>query len=140
MGWPSTELTEARVTSTVAGSVTLLLIVSPIVGAGIDAGSVTLTRLSIEDNVRQAGQAGATAVEGMPVTQRAASVALAAAEEEARKSGLKVRSKDFRLHQDGTVELTGTRIAPTLLLEHLDMFRHYTKVRATERVDARPFT
>ena len=111
-----------------------------LVGAGIDDGSVTLTRLSIEDNVHQAGQAGATAVEGMPVSQRAASVALAAAEEEARKSGLKVRTKDFRLHQDGTVELTGIRIAPTLLLEHLDMFRHYTKVRTTERVDARPFT
>ena len=111
-----------------------------LIGAGIDAGSVALTRLTIEDNVRQTGQAGATAVEGMPVNQRAASVALAAAEEEARKSGLKVRTKDFRLHQDGTVELTGTRIAPTLLLDRIDMFRHYTKVRATERVDARPFT
>ena len=123
-----------------AKSLTFLVAAGALVGAGIDAGSVTLTRLSIEDNVHQAGQAGATAVEGMPITQRAASVALAAAEEEARKTGLKVRTKDFRLHQDGTVELTGTRIAPTLLLEHLDMFRHYTKVRATERVDARPFT
>jgi hypothetical protein len=76
----------------------------------------------------------------MPVDQRAATVALAATEEVARKSGLNIRAKSFRLYQDGSVELTGTRIAPTLLLEHLEPFRHYTKVRATQRVDARPFT
>jgi hypothetical protein len=76
----------------------------------------------------------------MQIDQRAASIALAAAEEEARKTGLKVRTKGFRLHQDGSVELTGTRVAPTLLLRHLEPLRHYTKVRATERVDARPFT
>lgn len=117
-----------------------LVTAAALVGAGIDAGSVVLTRLAVPDNVQQAGQAGAAAVEGMPVDQRAASIALAAAEEEARTSGLHVRVKTFRLHQDGSVELTGTRVAPTLLLEHLDPFRHYTRVRATERVDARPFT
>jgi hypothetical protein len=126
--------------TTVIKPVAFIVAAGALIGAGIDAGSVTLTRLSIEDNVQQAGQAGATAVEGMPVSQRAATIALAAAEAEARKTGLKVRTKNFRLHQDGTVELTGTRIAPTLLLEHLEPFRHYTKVRATERVDARPFT
>ena len=117
-----------------------LVAASALVGLGIDAGSVTLTRVAIDDDVREAGQAAAEAVEGMPVDPRAASIALDAAKDKGRPHGLKVRTKSFRLNQDGTVELTGVRTAPTLLLERFEAFRHYTKVRSTQTVDARPFT
>ena len=117
-----------------------LIAASAVVGLGLDAGSVALTRLAIDRDVLEAGQAAAEAVEGLKVDQRSATVALQAAAERGREDGLKIRTKSFRLHQDGRVELTGVRTAPTLLLELFDALRHYTKVRSTLTVEARPFT
>lgn len=117
-----------------------LLVASAVLGFGIDAGSVVLTRLSVPDEVREAGQAAAAAVEGEPATRQTAAVALAAAAEEGRPHGLEFRAKSFTLYPDGKVELTGTRTAPTLLLDYLPPLRHFTTVKSTATVTALPFS
>ena len=117
-----------------------LLAASMVIVSGIDAGSVWLTRMSVPDNVREAGQAGAAAVEGMPATQKAAAIAYEAAAEEGRPHGLKVKAKSFTLYPGGKVELTGARTAPTLLIDRIPALRHYTKVKATTTVTALPFS
>lgn len=117
-----------------------LLVASAVLGLGIDAGSVTLTRLSVPDEVREAGQAAAAVVEGRPATRENARVALAAAAEQGRPHGLTFRAKSFTLYPDGKVELTGTRVAPTLLLDRVPSLRHLTKVKSTATVTALPFS
>lgn len=116
-----------------------LLVAATLLGVGIDAGSVVLTTLSLPEQVREAGQAGSTAVEGQPVTRETARVALAAAVDEAATHGVTVPAKRFTLFPDGRVELTGARTAPTLLLERFALLRHFTRTRATETVTALPF-
>jgi hypothetical protein len=116
------------------------LVAAVVVGFGVDAGSVVLTRLSTPDEVREAGQAAAEAVKGMPVDRRAASMAFAAAADEGRTHGLRIRSRDFRLFPDGRVELTADRTAPTLLLDHISMLSDLTSVEASATVTALPFS
>jgi hypothetical protein len=116
-----------------------LLVASAVLGFGIDAGSVAMTRLAVPDDVREAGHAAAAAVEGMPVTRQAATMALDAAADEARPHGLKVRKKDFTLYPDGRISVTTSRTAPTLL-DRISVLRHYTDVRSTATVAALPFS
>lgn len=117
-----------------------LLAATAVLGFGIDAGSVALTRIAVPDDVVAAGQAAASAVEGMPVNQRAASVAWAAAADDARHNGLRVKAKNFRLHPDGHVELTASRIAPTLLINRLEPLRHLARVKASATAQPLPFS
>ena len=116
-----------------------LLVASAFIGGGIDAGSVVLTRLTVPDQVLEAGQAAAAAVEGRQATRQNAAVAYAAASEEARPHGLKIKAKSFTLYPDGRVELTGSRTAPTLLLDRIPALRHFTHVKATTTATALPF-
>jgi hypothetical protein len=116
------------------------LVAAVVVGFGIDASSVALTRLSTPDDVREAGQAAAEAVQGMPVDRQSATVALAAAVDKARAHGLRILPGDFRLFPDGRVELTGDRTAPTLLIDHISPLSHLTSVESTATVTARPFS
>ena len=117
-----------------------LLVATAVLGFGIDAGSVAMTRLAVPDDVREAGHAAVAAVEGMPVTRQTASIALEAAAHEARPHGLKVKSKHFMLYQDGRVELTASRRAPTLLLDRISVLRHYAAVKSTATVTALPLS
>ena len=110
------------------------LVAAVVVGFGIDAGSVVLTRLSTPDNVREAGRAAAEAVRGMPVDRQAASMAFAAAADEGRTHGLRILPEDFRLFADGRVELTAARTAPTLLLDHISLLSDLTSVESTATV------
>ena len=107
---------------------------------GIDAGSVVLTRLTVPDHVREAGQVAARAIENDPVNQRTAQLALKAARDEAGTHGMKIRAKNFTIYKDGRVTLTGTQTAPTLLLERIGPLQHFTKVRATDTVTALPYS
>ena len=111
-----------------------------VVGFGIDAGSVALTRLSTPDDVREAGQAAAEAVKEMPVDRQTATVAFAAAADEGRAHGLRILPRDFRLFPDGRVELTAARTAPTLLLDHISALHDLTSVESTATVTALPFS
>ena len=116
-----------------------LLVASAFIGGGIDAGSVVLTRLTVPDQVLEAGQVAAAAVEDKPATRQNAVVAFAAATEEARPHGLKIKAKSFTLYPDGKVELTGSRTVPTLLLHRIPALRHFTRVKSTTTTTALPF-
>jgi hypothetical protein len=109
-------------------------------GLGIDTGSVVLTRMAAPDQVRESGHAAARAVERMPVTGRAASIALKAAADDGERRGLTVRPRMFRLHRDGRVQVTMTKTAPTLLLKRVEPLRHYTRVTSTAIVSPLPFS
>jgi hypothetical protein len=116
------------------------LVAAVVVGFGIDAGSVVLTRLSTPDDVREAGQAAAEAVKGMPVDRQAATMAFAAAADEGRTYELRILPRDFRLFPDGRVELTAARTAPTLLLAHISALKDLTSVESSATVTALPFS
>ena len=121
-------------------SIAYLAIASAVIGGGIDAGSVVLTRLTVPDHVREAGQAAAQAIEGDPVNRQTARAALVAAREQAGLHGMKVRANSFTIYKDGRVTLTGAQTAPTLLLEHIAPLRHFTTVKATDTVTALPYS
>jgi hypothetical protein len=118
-----------------------VLVVAPaVVALGVDAGSVTLTRISVPEQVRESGYAAAVAVEHMQVSSRTASIALRAATDKGRSRGLRVRPATFRLHRDGRVQVTGTKTAPTVILQRVKPLRHFTRVSATATVAPLPFS
>jgi hypothetical protein len=106
----------------------------------LDAGSLALTKASVPDDVRRAGQIAATAVQGQPATRQTARLAFDAAQAEARQHGIVVTTEDFTLYPDGRVRLTAGKTAPTLLLEHIEPLRHYADVRSTVTVETLPYS
>ena len=48
-------------------------------------------------------------------------------------------SKDFTIYPDGSVTLTGTKTAPTLLMQHVAVFDHLTHVSTTVTVEPLPY-
>ena len=105
----------------------------------LDAGSVALTRISVPDDVRRAGQIAATAVQGQPATRQTARLAFDAAQTEARHHGIVVHTKDFTLYPDGRVMMTAGRTAPTLLLHRVERLSGYADVRSTVTVEPLPY-
>jgi len=104
---------------------------SLILVAVIDGGSVLLARVAVTDDAKDAGRAAVVAIEGQPVNGRTATIAYAAAEKAAAENGELVRQDDFLVHADGSVELTLTRIAPTLVFNRLSLSRDWTTVGST---------
>lgn len=105
----------------------------------VDTGSVLLTQMSSHDDVKDAGyQAAAVAKKG-PANQQTAVTALAAAETDAGAHGITIRKKSFLIYPDGSVRLTGVKAAPTLLMDHVGLFRHFTQVRTTLTVEPLPY-
>ena len=47
--------------------------------------------------------------------------------------------KNFEIYPDGSVTLTGTKTAPTLLLKHLSVFAHWARVSNTLTVAPLPY-
>jgi hypothetical protein len=105
----------------------------------IDAGSVVLTKMSSHDDVQQAGYQAAAVARHGPATRQTAVVALSAAEHDAASHGITVASKGFTIYPDGSVTLTGTKTAPTLLMKHLTAFDHLIHVSTTLTVAPLPF-
>jgi hypothetical protein len=106
----------------------------------IDAGAVMLVRIKTPDDVRAAGIAAATAVKSRPVNADTARTAFDVATEESRPIGLVVKATSFTLYPDGRVSLTGTRTAPTLLLERVDALSDLAKVTASATVSPSPYS
>lgn len=117
-----------------------LAVAAALVVAAVDGGSVVLARIKVPDDVKRAGLAAASEVEGEPVNQRAATIAYDTASRYARPLGIEIKAKTFTLYPDGRVELTGVRIAPTLVLDRIEPLRHYAKIKATETVSASPWS
>lgn len=121
------------------GLVGLAAAVTVVLGT-VDAGSIMLTKLSVPDDVRSAGQAAVTATKNQPATGQTALVAFEAANADARSFGIEVSSKDFTLYHDGRVTLTASATAPTLLLQRLTPLRHLANITETVTVEPLPFS
>ena len=105
----------------------------------VDAVSIVLTRMSSHDDVQQAGYQAASVAKNGPATRQTAVAALSAAERDAEPHQITVQGKDFTIFPDGSVTLTGTKTAPTLLMKHLSVFDHLTHVSTTVTVEPLPF-
>jgi len=102
----------------------------------LDAGSVLMTRLSLDDDGREAGRAAAHAVSGLPLTTSTAVVAFAAANDVAGyKEGMSVRQSDFEVLKGGGVALTVVRTAPSLVLGRVSWLERYGVVMVSLVVD-----
>jgi len=96
----------------------------------IDVASVVLTRMRVDDDLRSAGFAGATAIRGQQVNGQAAQTAYTAATR-ALNEGEEVDPTTFVVRRDGGVTLTVRKTAPTLVFKHLDFLDGFTEVEAT---------
>jgi hypothetical protein len=100
---------------------------------------VFLTKMASADDVKQAGYQAAAVAKRGPATRQTAVAALDAARKDAGTHGITVRDQDFAIYPDGTVTLTGVKVAPTLLMKHLEFFHHITRVSTTLTVEPLPF-
>ena len=65
--------------------------------------------------------------------------ALSAAQQDALAHGITVVSKGFTIYPDGSVTLTGTKTAPTLLMQHVALLSRLTHVSTTLTVEPLPY-
>ncbi len=106
--------------------------------AVVDGGSVLLTRLTVPDDVRDAGQQAAAVVADRrePVLSRqTATAALAAARSQGDEHHLEIAAESFVVYPDDRVDLTGTRTAPTFLLKRLPGLGQLLEVSSTLSVE-----
>ncbi|WP_148611641.1 hypothetical protein [Nocardioides rubriscoriae] len=122
------------ITHTVNGArarvVTWLVIGVVVAVSFIDAGSIVLTRMRVDDDLKSAGFAGATAIQGQKVSGQAAQAAYAAATRDLNE-GEEVDPKTFAVRPDGGVTLTVRMTAPTLMFKHLGFLDDFVNVEDT---------
>ncbi len=98
--------------------------------AAVDTGSVVLTRMRVDDDLKSAGFAGATAIQGQQVTGQTAQAAYAAATKNLN-AGEQVDPETFAVRPDGGVTLTVRKTAPTLMFKHLGFLDDFVEVEDT---------
>ncbi len=117
--------------------VTLPLIALPLVAVA-DLGSVVLVQLSVPDDTQEAGRAATQAiafkVTPTAATQANAEAAFAAASEVASVHRQQVDPTTFAVLPDGSVRLTVTKTAPTMLFEHVPGLRDFARASSTATV------
>lgn len=96
----------------------------------IDIGSVVLTRMRVDDDVKSAGFAGATAISNQRVDTVAAQRAYGAASADLNE-GESIDLQTFTVRADGGITLTMRREAPTLVFKHLSFLDGFTQVEDT---------
>ena len=117
----------------------MILVAVAVAALVIDSGSLVLTRISSPDVIRGAGYKAAAIAERGPTTRQTAVVALTAAQQDALTHGITVVSKGFTIYPDGRVTLTGTKTAPTLLMQHVALLSRLTHVSTTLTVSPLPY-
>ena len=117
----------------------IILAVAAVACLAIDTGSVILTKVSTPDDIRDAGYKAAAVAEQGPATRQVAVNALSAAQQDALAHGITVVSKGFTIYPDGSVTLTGTKTAPTLLMQHVALLSRLTHVSTTLTVEPLPY-
>ena len=116
-----------------------LALAGTLVVAAVDSGSVALTRLTVPDDLRDAGRAAAETVRDQPIDRRTAVAAFAVATDAVAPQGITLSPDAFTLAPGGTVRITGTRTAPTLLLDRVTALRHLAVVRESVTVEPLPY-
>lgn len=96
----------------------------------IDAGSIVLTRMRVDDDLKSAGFAGATAIRNKEVSGETAQLAYSAAVG-SLNDGERIDPETFAIRSDGSITLTVRMTAPTLAFKHLDFLNGFTEVEST---------
>lgn len=119
--------------ATVVRLVKVAVMAAVVVLVVIDGGSCVVARMSVTDQVKDAGLAALQAVEGQPLTPRTVERAYQAASAIAAPSATVDPDgpTGFSMTRDGAVTLTLRRSAPTLLLHRIGPLAHYTDAHAT---------
>jgi hypothetical protein len=117
----------------------IFLVAAVLVVLGIDSGSIFLTKMSSADDVRNAGYAAAAVAQQGAPTQAMAVAALDAAQADADDHGIVVNRRNFEIYPGGTVRLTGTKTAGTLLLKYIPELAHLARVKTTLTVAPLPY-
>jgi hypothetical protein len=114
--------------------VTVVLIALPIIMA-VDAGAVTLTKLSVPDDADEAGRAGVQAIlfNGI-ATPEEAQIAFDASKAVADTHHEHIDPTTFTITKDGTVTLTVSKNTGTILFKHLPILSGLTHTTATTTV------
>jgi hypothetical protein len=92
----------------------------------VDVGSVVLTKMRVDDDLKSAGFAGATAIQGGQTAQTAYAAAVADLDE-----GEQIVTETFAVGPAGGVTLTLRKTAPTVVLKHLSFLDGFTEVEET---------
>lgn len=116
---------------------TLALLLLPL-AAVADLGSVVVVRMTVPDDAAEAGRAGVQAI-GSSVRTSAATPQNAQAAYEAAASVAKLHRQEvdpttFTVYKDGSVRLTVTRTAPTVLFKRLPGLRALTSTETSTTV------
>ncbi|WP_139977528.1 hypothetical protein [Nocardioides litoris] len=96
----------------------------------LDVGSVVLTRMRVDDDLKSAGFAGATAIQNQPVSTASAQAAYGAAAAQLN-AGESIVRESFAVRADGGITLTVRRTAPTVVMKHLSFLDGFTQVEDT---------
>jgi hypothetical protein len=111
------------------------LVALPIVVAA-DVGSIALVRLSVPDDASEAGRAGVAAIQYQDkATPAIAQAAYDAATTVSDLHGQEIDRETFTIYKDGSVELTVSETAPTVLFKHLPGLRSLAHFEITKKVN-----
>ncbi len=115
------------------GLIVKLLIAAVIVIAGYDAFSVGYTNFRASDDAANAARIAANALPPgrAPLTQAQVATATVAAQRYAVQQGDLVVPESVRIGADRSVTLTVQRTAPSVALQRIPAWRHWTDVSAT---------
>lgn len=113
---------------------TLFLIAMPIVAVA-DLGSVVVVQMTVPDDATEAGRAGVQAIghnlTGSAATTTNAEIAYEAASSVAELHRQEVDPQTFTVFEDGSVQLTVRRTAPTFLFKLLPGLRNLASSEST---------
>lgn len=116
---------------------TLALLVVPLTAVA-DLGSVVVVRMTVPDDAAEAGRAGVQAISydlrAGAATAQNAEIAYEAAANVAKLHRQEVDPKSFTVYKDGSVHLTVTRTAPTVLFKRLPGLRAITSTETSTTV------
>jgi hypothetical protein len=117
---------------------TMLPLIALPVAIVADLGSVVVVQLSVPDDAQEAGRAGVQAiafkVNPTAATPQNVTAAFEAASNVAKLHRQAVDPKTFTVFKDGSVQLTVSRTAPTMLFKHVPGLRDLAVSKTTTTV------
>ena len=113
----------------------LPLVALPIVTAA-DVGSIALVHLAVPDDAAEAGRAAMSAIQyqSQP-TSNAAQIAFDAAASVADLHQQEIDRRSFTIYKNGSVHLSVSRDAPTVMFKRIPFLRDLTHASATTTIE-----
>lgn len=103
----------------------------------VDAGSCTIARMQVDEDAKTAARHAVQQIAGSPVNQETALIAYSAATSALPNKNETIITngpgdkEDFRLGADGSITMTVTRSAPTVVFKYLPKLKDFTIAKST---------